>query len=104
MRVDEAGRQRHALRVQLAIGGQAAQFADRRDAIAADADIAGKARRAGAVDNGGVADDEVAAHQPLPGCGAASVARSSRNSAISCRVSPVAARSARISPITLANL
>ena len=59
VRVDEAGGQRLAGGDHLAVGRAAAEVADRDDAVAGDADVGGEARRAGAVEHGGVADDQI---------------------------------------------
>ena len=61
MRVDKTGRGNLAPRVDLAHAMGTAQFADIGDATTAHADVAAVARPAAAVDDGGVADEEVVA-------------------------------------------
>ena len=61
--VDEAGGERLALRHHLPVRAGAAEVADGDDAVAADADIAAPGRRARAVEDGGITDDEVAAQR-----------------------------------------
>ena len=57
--IDEAGGDRLALRVDLAAAAHAAQRAQRHDAVVADGDVAHEGRTAGAVDQAGVADDQI---------------------------------------------
>ncbi len=56
--VDEAGRDEEAARVDLILAGRC-DLADGGDDAVVDGDIALEGRRAGAIDNGAVADDEV---------------------------------------------
>ena len=57
--IDEAGGNRLALRVNLAAAAHAAQRAECHDAVVADGDVADEGRPAGAVDQAGVADDDI---------------------------------------------
>src|SRR5688572_12042826 len=63
MRVDETRREGLAGSHHLAVGAGGRQVAHCQDAVAADPEVAGRARPAGAVEQGGVADDEVAAER-----------------------------------------
>ena len=60
--VDEAGRHDQTARVDLLAPG-AVDLADRGDAIAGDGDVAFERRRAGAVDDGAAANDEIGFHR-----------------------------------------
>jgi hypothetical protein len=59
VRIDEPGRGDAACCVDLDTGARAAQVADPRDFPLTHADVARKTRRAHAIDDGGVADDEI---------------------------------------------
>ena len=61
MGIDEAGGERLAGGDHLPVGGRGPEVADASNAVAGDADIADAARRAGAVEERGITDDEVAA-------------------------------------------
>ena len=57
--VDEAGGDNHSLRVDRAFGVRFIQVSDRSDASVTDADVSGIPRRAGAINNATIADDDV---------------------------------------------
>jgi hypothetical protein len=59
VRIDETRRGDQAGGVEFPVRARVRQLANGGDVRAADADIGAKARRLGAVDNAGVADDEV---------------------------------------------
>ena len=62
--VDEAGRDRAARRVELRLAAQVR--ADLADHAVRDRDVGDAAGRAGAVEDGSAADDEVSRHRSLP--------------------------------------
>src|SRR5262249_7134150 len=59
VRVDQPGRDAEVRGIDAALGRRAVETSDRDDAIALDADIGPEPRRAGAVDDAAVLDDEV---------------------------------------------
>jgi hypothetical protein len=57
--VDEAGRQRLAAELDGLASGERSRRSDRRDAVAVDGYVAGLRRRAAAVDDRAVGEDEI---------------------------------------------
>ena len=66
--IDETGRQRFAIGVNLAIALRCAKLADGNNTVALDADIGAEPRPSKAVKHGRITDDQVAAerHRLVP--------------------------------------
>ena len=64
VRVDEAGRQRQSIGIDIAVRLVTAQVADRDDPVAFDRHIGLESRRAQAIEHSRIADDQIAAQRP----------------------------------------